>query len=150
MNRLITISHKELRLTHILELLKKFDKCFNPPFSQSIDLETYADKLSQHACFIVAEAESHIVGLLAYYRNDLENELYIPYLVVDNAFQGYSIGKYMLEKLINKHGNVYHAIVLEVVKTNLKALDFYKRNDFKETEDRGDKFLMIKRLCVHQ
>lgn len=150
MNRLITISHKELRLTHILELLKKFDNCFHPPFSQSIDLETYADKLSQHAYFIVAEVESQIVGLLAYYRNDLEKELYVPYLVVDNDFQGLSIGKLMLEKLNYIHEGIYRAVVLEVVKTNFKALHFYKRNGFKEDEDRGDKFLMIKRLCVHQ
>ncbi|MBQ8049153.1 MAG: GNAT family N-acetyltransferase [Bacteroidales bacterium] len=150
MNRLITVSHKELRLAHILELLKKFDKCFNPPFSQSIDLETYADKLSQHAYFIVAEAENNIVGLLAYYRNDFEKELYVPYLVVDNTFQGHSIGKLMLEKLNNIHESIYQTVVLEVVKTNFKALHFYKRNGFKEEVDRGNKFLMIKRLCVHQ
>lgn len=144
MNRLITISHKELRLTHILELLKKFDKCFSPPFSQSIDLETYADKLSHHAYFIVAEVENNIVGLLAYYRNDFEKELYVPYLVVDEEWQGESIGQRLLQELtIACYGN-YQKIGLEVDKANIGAYRFYTRNGFTEKENRVTKLLMTK------
>lgn len=144
MNRLITISHKELRLTHILELLKKFDKCFYPPFSQSIDLETYADKLSQHAYFIVAEVESQIVGLLAYYRNDLEKELYVPYLVVDEKWQGGAIGQGLLHELTITCYGSYQKIGLEVNIANIGAYRFYTRNGFIEKENRGTKLLMTK------
>jgi ribosomal protein S18 acetylase RimI-like enzyme len=130
----------------ILACLKKFDTCFDPPFSSSVDLTDYADKLFDNAYFIIALMNESIVGMIAYYKNEKKRLLYIPYFVVDNNFQGCSLGTSLLKEMETRNVGGSDAISLEVLKSNRKAYSFYKRNGFRESEDRGIKFLMVKGL----
>ena len=66
--------------------------------------------------------------------------------VVDNNFQGCSLGARLLKEMEANNIGESYAISLEVLKSNRKAYSFYKRNGFMESEDRGVKFLMIKEL----
>lgn len=40
----------------------------------------------------------------------------------------------------------FETIGLEVLKDNISAYNFYKRNGFMEQEDRREKFLMVKNI----
>jgi ribosomal protein S18 acetylase RimI-like enzyme len=143
----IIITHKKLRHEEILSLLKKFDSCFDPPFSCSVNLEEYAIKLFNNACFVIAESANNILGILVYYKNQAQHEIYIPYLAVDLSFQSLSIGRHMLEELVRHVGLNYYTIVLEVMKRNTRAISFYRSNAFVCECERGDKLLM-RRLLV--
>lgn len=142
MDNLTIIAHKELRYEDILSFLVKFDSYFDPPFSNSVNLCEYATKLFHNAYFIVAELDKAIIGVLVYYKNNVNNELYIPYFVVDKMFQGRSIGRHMLEMLTINDDKTYSSVALEVVKSNIKARSFYLSNGFVYVEDRVDKYLM--------
>lgn len=146
MNSSIVITHKELKHEEILFFLKKFDSCFDPPFSDFVNIDDYAIKLFNNACFVVAESSNDIVGVLVYYKNQLQNEIYIPYLVVDLKFQSLSIGRHMLEELALRIESSYSTIALEVMKTNTRAITFYQSNAFVNVVDRGDKILMHRPL----
>lgn len=50
----------------------------------------------------------------------------------------------MLAMLCNLSVEEFTSIGLEVVKANVGAYKFYKKQGFIEQEDRGEKFLMIK------
>ena len=65
-------------------------------------------------------------------------------LVVDEEWQGESIGQRLLQELtIACYGN-YQKIGLEVDKANIGAYRFYTRNGFTEKENRVTKLLMTK------
>lgn len=146
MNSSIVITHKELKHEQILFLLKKFDACFDPPFSDSVNIDAYAIKLFNNACFVVAESNNDIVGVLVYYKNQTQQEIYIPYLVVDPRWQGLSIGRHMLEEMALYVESSYSTIALEVMKSNTRAIAFYQSNAFVGVMDHGDKMLMHRLL----
>lgn len=146
MNSSILITYKELKHEEILFFLKKFDSCFDPPFSDSVNIDEYAIKLFNNASFVVAESDNNIVGVLVYYKNLTSHEIYIPYLAVDQSFQSLSIGKLMLKELVLNLDPSYFRIALEVMKRNIRAIAFYRSNAFVSVADRGSKILMHRLL----
>ena len=115
-----------------------------PPLSQNVDIQAYSERLRTHASFIVAEQNSEIIGLTAFYKNIEAGQLYIPLICVDSCFQGHGIGGKMLSTLQRIGEGKYHTIALEVRKSNNAAYRFYNKHGFKEKEDRGEKLLMLK------
>ena len=127
-------------------LMQKVDKHFTPPVSEEIDLAVYSEKLYAHASFVVAEENKEVIGFTAFYLNIEAKQLYIPLICVDPNCQNHGIGGKMLETLAQMAADGFHSIGLEVKKTNDVAYRFYKKHGFVEQEDRGKKFLMLKRL----
>lgn len=150
MDKPLVVRPKTLAYDAVLTCLQNFDSNFDPPFSVSIDLARYADKLYCNAKFIVAELDDDIVGLLAYYQNIDKKFLYIPYFVVTDRYQGKSIGRQLLEELEGISKGKYDSIYLEVLKRNISAYHFYTRNGFIDKEDRIDKLLMQKYILCSQ
>ena len=142
----VFVGHKQMCREEIIACLQKFDTCFDPPFSSSVDLTAYADKLFDNASFIIAQMNESIVGMIAYYKNEEKRLLYVPYFVVDNNFQGFSLGTSLLKEMEVQNVGRSDAISLEVLKSNRQAYSFYKHKGFRELEDRGAKFLMVKEL----
>ena len=80
----VFVGHKQMCREEIIACLQKFDTCFDPPFSSSVDLTAYADKLFDNASFIIAQMNESIVGMIAYYKNRFgvvleENEIMSVY-----------------------------------------------------------------------
>lgn len=148
----MNIIHKhkgETSQQQMLDLLLRFDSVFTPPHSESVDLEQYSAKLSRYACLLtVEEDDGSVVGFMAYYRNDDLHQLYVTIVCVDNAYQHKGIGSRLFERLESLASPGYTTIGLEVVKTNTKAYNFYKKHHFIVQEDRGTKLLMLKKLLL--
>lgn len=142
----IVIFHRALGYDAILNFLERFDTCFDPPFSASVDLKQYAQKLFDNAYFITAEVDDFVVGIIAYYRNEVNEEYYVPYFAVSEQYQGQSIGQNLLDELVRIGDNNYKRIALEVAKSNIGAYRFYVKNDFEKQEERSHKLLMIKNI----
>lgn len=127
----------------LLGLLNHFSYNFNPPLCEVLDLQQYSDKVVRNADFLICRNGNIIIGVLAYYKNKDNAQLYVTMFCVDNFYQRCGIGQKMLAFLKTKFGNVYQSIALEVDVDNLKGYNFYIKQGFKKQEDRGNKYLML-------
>lgn len=96
---------------------------------------------------ILIYEEETIKGVLVY--QDLIDILSIDYIIVDKKFRKSGIATKLLQAMEDKHKNALNT-TLEVRKSNIPALNFYKKNGFKEAVIRKnyykdeDAILMIK------
>lgn len=102
-----------------------------------IDSESYAKKLSKFANFLICSDNGEDIGFIAYYENNVRNELYITLIAVKQGLQHQGIGSELLYQLESKYkDSSINSIELEVDKTNTNAHKFYLNHGFKEIEDR--------------
>ena len=136
------IISSKLYFQEVLQILNQGENDFHPPLSQSIDIVSYADKLSTYADFVTIWDGDSIVGCIAYYSNDKGKYIYISHFWVNGKFQHRHYGQRMLEALIDSNSKKYNEIRLEVVKDN-PAFFFYQKKGFVIQEDRGSKLLLV-------
>jgi ribosomal protein S18 acetylase RimI-like enzyme len=130
----------------IRDILISFDNMFTPPLSSIVELSSYANKLGSSAKFVTCRHNNMIVGVIAYYSNDITQQIYIPYICVDRLYQGNGIAKNLFNFLEDNICHDYKEMVLEVRKTNLVAYNLYLTLGFTIKECEGEKFLMSKSL----
>ena len=135
-----------LDLEAVHTLLQKCDEEFVPPLSQTMNLKQYAQKLSDFAQFVIALDNGSEAGFVAYYLNDEGHFIYVPLIWVSSEHQRKGIGQKLIAQLSDLSLIGYSSILLEVLKTNTTALAFYNKELFEEEEDRGDKFLLKKKI----
>lgn len=133
----LTLSQSEVK-----SLLNRFDDSSDPPLHLGLDFESYSKKLSDFAYFIIAEESKEQIGFIAYYLNDILSFVYIPQIVVHKTSRHQGVGHIMLNRLLDIIKGQYKSLQLEVLKDNLYALSFYRREGFKTIEVRDFKFLM--------
>ena len=75
----MTIISTKLSFQVILDLLKRGDDDFNPSLTQSVDILSYAEKLSKYANFVIVKECDTIVGCIAFYINDEGRFIYISH-----------------------------------------------------------------------
>lgn len=134
----------------VFNLLSMSDKDFMPALSSSMDIKQYAHKLATCAQFIIVLKQEQIVGFVAYYLNDEGQFIYVPLIWVSSLFQRQGVGKQLIQNLVELSLLDYKCIKLEVLKTNVHAIMFYKNEQFEIAEDRGEKYLLIKSLQNHK
>jgi len=131
----------------IKEHLFKVDQSFTPALSTYINIEAYALKLYTQAICIEAVNNDKLIGLVAGYHNREENLFYISNVSVDSDFQGKGISSTLFDKLsefcTQKKVKVLN---LQVFKTNVKALKFYKKLGFKILSEENLKYNLVKLL----
>lgn len=137
----------KLTSKEILTLLKDMSPQFMPPLSDTLNLETYAEKLEKNATFLTCNINGHIVGTIVFYLNYITSILYIPLVWVEKYYRGCGLAKVMFTNLI-KYREIENLsyVDLEVLKTNKIAFELYNSLDFHILEDRGLKYLMRKYL----
>lgn len=128
----IVESHKET--AEIATLLRKMDGYFEGRLSRRVNIDEYAKKLSQRAYCLAAEENGRIYGVLFFYKNDVDNELYITFVSTDKECWGTGLASRMLARL-KEVGAGYGAIALEVDKDNARARRFYEKEGFKQVRE---------------
>lgn len=127
-------------------LLERFDETFVPALSLELDFDSYSEKLSSNAYFVIAryaqEIDNDIVGFIAYYLNDEGHFCYVPLTAVHKKMKRHGIGKQMFRVLVDSLGTSYSCIKLEVLKSNIAAQTFYNRIGFGFAEDHGIRQLL--------
>jgi ribosomal protein S18 acetylase RimI-like enzyme len=141
-------SIEKLSQQEVLDLLKTCNNSFTPSLTNNIPftLEEYAERLSTHANFVLAEEYEIIAGFLAYYTNIEEGFAYIPQVWVSDNQQRKGIGGKMLNVLIQNMPASLSSVRLEVRKNNDKAVSFYNKMGFKVLENSGRKILLAKNV----
>lgn len=136
----------QLSEQNVLLLLRQCDDDFIPCLSKSLFLEQYAKKLSENAFFIIAKESDNLFGFVAYYKNYSEGCLYVPLIWVSSKSQRRGIGQKLISLLTSLDNNHFHSIMLEVLKTNVNAFAFYKKEKFEIVEDRNEKWLLKRNI----
>lgn len=121
------------KIEQINRILYQFDPVFMPSLTQRVDdLDTYAEKLFKYAIVLAAAEENDYIGVAVLYANDLENQLaYLSLISVIQSAQNRGVGKLLLDACIYKaKNNGMTALKLEVMNSNITAINFYKKNGF--------------------
>lgn len=109
----------------------------------------YRDKVLSKAQIICAESDGKLVGMVAFYCNDLESKTaYITQIAVKKNAQGAGIGGLLMrkcEEVSRQNGMVY--LRLEVRNDNLNAIKFYQKHDLQYEKSASEKSIyMMKSL----
>ena len=121
-----------------LETLIKFYNenkySFNPPLDLQVNsIEEYVAKLKNKA--IIFEAwGGELMGLVAVYMNNCETKIaFISSVLVSAEYQRKGIAEMLLKSVIEAAiSKEFVKIELEVYKTNIKAINLYKKFGFEE------------------
>ena len=89
------------------------------------------------AGFLVAQVAQTIVGYVIFWIK--EGQGHIIVIAVDSNYQDMKVGSLLLEKtcFIFKRNNI-NTVFLEVRKSNIRAINFYKRNGFVKINEEDD------------
>jgi ribosomal-protein-alanine N-acetyltransferase len=128
----------------ILNHLSECNNSFVPPLSNKVDLISYSKKIVEKAITFEAWHEDKLAGLIAAYFNDSEKRTgYITNMSIVPEFTGRGIGSELLLNCINYAVKEdYYEISLEVNKLNVKAVSFYKKQNFVQMDERDDNIIM--------
>lgn len=126
----------------VLVLLSYFDNSSDHPLHEGLDFDSYSEKLSKFAYFVIASDDSSRLGFIAYYLNEDGRFVYIPQIVVHKDGRHKGIGHKMLQALKERYSDSFANIRLEVLKDNMNAKKFYEREGFTFEEDRAERLLL--------
>ena len=137
-------------LKEIEKFIKDKDDYFSPLLSSRVDIKDYANKIHDMATIVSKRNDGHLVALLAFYKNTLNNEGYITYFAVDKYFSDKGIGKELLQECIyDCKLNKINLLRLEVSLDNKKAISLYDKFGFKfESYSEDDTRKSIKMVCI--
>lgn len=116
--------------------------------SIAVPLTEYVEKICQKSTIIPYFVNGNLKGMISYYNNDPNGVCaFLTLILIAEDYQGKGLGNILLQMSINDVINKGFANYgLEVLKSNLNAVKFYEDFGFQIEEDRGEKWLMMKRL----
>lgn len=119
---------------------------FDPPLSQSLDIDMMAEKWSKYAKFLTLHNENkELVALVVFYENKEERLLYIPHFVVRAPFRHNGVGHACIEYLLEAEKTEgFKSLRLEVLRINGNAIQFYHKEGFELKEERKYSYLLEK------
>lgn len=118
--------------------LRECSADFSPPLDTRVDLPTYATKLRTAATTCEAWHEEHLVGLIAYYRNDDTGVAFITSVSTSARFRRSGLARILLTQvLLDVDESGYSRTDLEVNSDNSAAIELYESVGFAEVEARG-------------
>ena len=134
----------KLSQSEVLSLLNRFDDSSDSPLHEGLDFDSYSNKLSDFAYFIIAIEENIQIGFIAYYLNEEGKFAYVPQVVVHKDGRHKGVGHAMFKVLYNVTNKKYPFLRLEVLKCNVNARAFYEREGFLFIEEHNERLLLEK------
>lgn len=145
---MIEIKNNISAVTDIETHLMVVSDSFVPSLSSYVDIKQYAVKLFEKAQRIEAWENNRLVGLLAYYQNFNNMSAFITNVSIEKGFMGGGLATEMINKMIDAIRGTVGVIRLEVKKDNKRALCFYMKNGFVESEIKENGSLVMVRELV--
>lgn len=127
-------------------VLRDFDTMFEPCLSERVKIKEYAEKLAENAVWFLVYEQEAVMAHCAVYMNQPE-DAFISSIAVRKEMRGTGIGGCLwncVEKEAKRRG--VSRIRLEVIKTNLSGIHFYKKQMCRIIEDCGKWLVMEKKL----
>ncbi|MFA6832516.1 MAG: N-acetyltransferase [Bacteroidaceae bacterium] len=137
------VTREDLMYSDILRLLECLDVDFARRLSEQLDLHEYSKKLEVYAEFVTARCEDNsIVGLIAYYTNNISHEYYIPYVCVCANHRRMGIADALLSEFCRIADDNGMVVSLEVRVDNKGAINLYRKYGFNIVVSNDVKHLM--------
>lgn len=140
------LSNVKMSKSEVISLLRRFDDSSDIPLHKGLDFDSYSQKLSTNARFIVSKFDADIVGFIAYYLNEKGAFVYVPQTVVHKSARHKGVGHAMFSLLYESLPVGIKTIRLEVLKANDAARSFYMREGFSCCGESNDRFQMAKEM----
>ncbi|MCD7782105.1 MAG: ribosomal protein S18-alanine N-acetyltransferase [Methanosphaera sp.] len=116
---------RDFKLSDLDDVLKIEFDVFSDPYPADILIKLYESGVG----FAVVELAHSVVGYIIYWVKDGNG--HIIAIAIDKNYQGMGIGSRILDIIIDIFGkNDIHNVILEVRKSNLRAIKFYKNHGF--------------------
>lgn len=116
-------------LGKIINHLKKCNDSFVPKLDGYVKIDEYSNKLFTNSIRFEAIINNELVGLICLYEKD---NLFITNFSILPSFHGKELSKTLLEFCVDYYrGTKFSEIELEVDPQNSRAINFYKKNNFK-------------------
>jgi ribosomal protein S18 acetylase RimI-like enzyme len=133
--------------TSTLEDIKKHlyscSNSFVPPLESYVDISKYSQKIFGFGIRFEAYNNNILIGLIALYVDKQEKTSFITNVSVDPNFQKNKIAENLLSSCVGYlKENCYLEVTLHVNKNNTKAINFYKKHNFKEKGSLKNNLLM--------
>lgn len=124
---------RDFLLSDLDDVVRIEYEAFDDPYPVGILLQLY----NAGAGFLVAQVAQTIVGYVIFWIK--EGQGHIIVIAVDSNYQDMKVGSLLLEKtcFIFKRNNI-NTVFLEVRKSNIRAINFYKRNGFVKINEKDD------------
>ena len=124
---------RDFLLSDLDDVVRIEYEAFDDPYPVGILLQLY----NAGAGFLVAQVAQTIVGYVIFWIK--EDQGHIIVIAVDSNYQDMKVGSLLLEKtcFIFKRNNI-NTVFLEVRKSNIRAINFYKRNGFVKINEEDD------------
>ncbi|MEO7311363.1 MAG: GNAT family N-acetyltransferase [Chitinophagaceae bacterium] len=120
------------------------DRQFTPLLSSKVDISAYSKKITDKAIRFEAWNQGRLIGLIAIYRNDKTNGLFITNVSVEKDFLGMGIAGTIMKNVITfGMEHKLQTIRLEVNKLNSTALALYYKFDFKLESEENETLYLI-------
>ena len=133
----------------ILSHLRDVDDCFVPSLSSKVDIESYAEKISTNSDTVEAWQGDVLVGLVAVHFNDSDfTTAHITNVSIAQPLCGTGIADKMMYECFDLAENRgYQEIVLEVNCDNQRAISFYIKNGFSESQRTSESVSLVYNLA---
>ena len=134
-----TADHKEVEFH-----LTQCNNDFIPSLSVRVSINDYSKKIADNAITFEAWKRGELIGLIATYFNDVENQTaYITSVSVLKEQMGLGIASELLKTCLEfARQKNYKKINLEVNIENKPAISFYKKFNFIEIGTKEDSLIM--------
>lgn len=138
---------KTALLSDVYAHLVKCKNNFIPALDKKVDLLEYSKKIIENAVTFEAWSSFELVGVIAAYFNDIQNQKgYITNVSTLKEYFGLRIGTNLLKNCIDyAKSNNFKEIELEVNAKSLNAIKLYNKFDFIEFDSNGE-FVKMKVL----
>lgn len=140
--KLIKLDFSDKNISNVAQFMKENSADFNPPFSERVDIDTYAEKLLLVAEVVVLiDSNFDIGGLISFYANDnVNHESYISYLSVGEKFRQRGFSKKLLDVAISIcKENKMSSIEVQTWTDNEKGIKLYQSFGFEKQKIVDDK-----------
>ena len=140
----ISLQIKNIKAEEIEKFLKEVDYLYTPPLSYKVNIKDYATKIYENAIVINAQENKDVVGMLAFYCNDIQTRVaYITIVGILPEYFGKGIARKLMDLCIRYvQEKDFQMIKLEVNIKNSRAINFYKTFGFKIHEKKGGSLSM--------
>ena len=138
----------KLSKAEVYHLLSYFDDSSDIPLHEGLIFDSYSEKLSKFAYFILAFNGEQLLGFLTYYLNEEGRVIYVPQLVVHKTGRHKGVGHLMMNLLESSYSKSFQSINLEVLNDNLNAKAFYVREGFIESGVRDIRLKLTKNISL--
>lgn len=132
-------------IEQIHQHLSTVDEQFVPPLNSYVDIKTYSQKIGEYATRFEIQSSGILVGLIAAYFN--EDSSYVSNFTIEQNLTGKGAAQQLLSFFerycIDKK---CQNILLEVFKTNTRAINFYTKNKFYIKTEKVHQFVLEKKI----